>query len=343
MVCCRKVREVLIVSSQMSVPNIESFVGRISNRLIKLFEYERAKKIINIDDLYRAQEKSEEDLKSIRTLDQLDPGQNPFHAVYVSAHNLISVIAEKLSGLKELAEFSKVVANAEETYMPGYPPMSPVTNSIFSFWSLFDLRLGISKETIGTCVLDLTEVLRINDGLAELIQNLQSSRLGVYVHRGVDERGNVLLYEIFTHRLYKCHSSSTYQGNEGELWLVRLAVPPFSLSDQYIAMTTPYVLLNSNQSDWENYFEHLLPRLGISPPLMAYEELMKYGLIPDYWNEYIFQAYANHIDTAIFLVGTPDKPHTLPHFDPDSAHVLIYRRFEHRTRKGKHGRRRQKN
>ena len=94
--------------------------------------------------------------------------------------------------------------------------------------------------------------------------------------------------------------------------------PPVDSSEQYVTITTPYVLLNSSCRDWESYFHGLVPRLGINPPLLAYEELMKYGLIPDYWNEYIFQAYANHIDNAIYLLGTPDRPESLPHYNPDS-------------------------
>jgi len=32
-----------------------------------------------------------------------------------------------------------VVGDAEETYMPGWPPMSPVSISFFAAWALFDL------------------------------------------------------------------------------------------------------------------------------------------------------------------------------------------------------------
>jgi hypothetical protein len=57
----------------------------------------------------------------------------------------------------------------------------------------------------------------------------------------------------------------------------------------------------------------------MNPPILAYEELMKYGLIPNYWNEYVFLAYSNHRDNVIFLFGIPDKPETLPHFSPNTS------------------------
>ena len=45
-------------------------MGVVSNKLIKLLEYERSRKIINIDSLYKAQKMSKENLKAIKTPDQ---------------------------------------------------------------------------------------------------------------------------------------------------------------------------------------------------------------------------------------------------------------------------------
>lgn len=294
-------------------------MGIISAKLRKRFNDIKNQKIINIKDLHEAKKKSEEDLKSIKTPQQLGTDYHPFHAVYVSTQNLVSLLAENLTVFEELDELSSKVEKAQDTYMPDYPPMSPVTQSFFTFWAFFDLRFGIDKETIGTCIIDLNDILQIDEGTIELIKNLQSSKIGIYAHKGCNKDGSINLYEIFTHKEYKCYSSSTYQGNEGEIWLVRLAPPPFSLSDLYITITTPYVINNSKQRDWEEYFERVLPGIGINPPLLAYNELMKYGIIPDYWNEYIFQAYSNYINTAIFLYGIPDKSEDLPHFDPDTC------------------------
>ncbi len=294
-------------------------MGRISNKLKKNFTNLKNQKIINIDDMRKAQKQSEEDLKTIKTPQQLGADYHPSHAVYVSTQNLVSLIAENLSGLEEMDEFAKIVTKSEDTYMPGYPPMSPVTNSVFTFWTLFDLRFGVDKETIGTCLTEIGEILQIEEGTIELIQNLQSSRMGIYEHQGTDENGDVYLYEIFTHKRYKCYSSSSYTGKEGEIWLVRIAPPPFEINDQYIAITTPYVILGTSRRDWESYFERVLLKMAIHPPLLAYNELLKYGLIPDYWNEYIFQAYSNHLDNVIYLFGIPDRPQSLPHFNPDTC------------------------
>lgn len=41
--------------------------------------------------------------------------------------------------------------------------------------------------------------------------------------------------------------------------------------------------------------------------------LMKYGLKLNYWNEYIFEAYAGHETSAVFLRGLPDVDASRPH------------------------------
>ena len=107
-------------------------------------------KIINIDDLYEARKESEEDLKTIKTPQQLGVDYHPSHAVYVSTQNLVSLIAEKLSVLLSMKKYARIVGKSQDTYMPGYPPMSPITTSFFTFWAFFDVRFGADKETIGT-------------------------------------------------------------------------------------------------------------------------------------------------------------------------------------------------
>ena len=45
---------------------------------------------------------------------------------------------------------------------------------------------------------------------------------------------------------------------------------------------------------------------------------MKFGLNRHYWNEYIFEGYANHQDDMILLAGFPDIPLSRPHSDENS-------------------------
>jgi hypothetical protein len=108
-------------------------------------------------------------------------------------------------------------------------------------------------------------------------------------------------------------------GRAREFCFARIVPPPFDIGDYHVAVTTPYIIIGSSVDDWAAYFGRMIPRFGMAPPVASYVELMKYGVVPDYWSEYIFQAYSNFQNNAIFLHGIPDKPKSLPHFDPEST------------------------
>ena len=120
------------VSIQKSISLLQIIMGMISAKLRKLFEDIRNQKIIDIQDLHDAKKKSEEDLKSVKSPQELGNDYHPFHAVYISTQNLVSVLGENLTFLEELDEFSRKYQKSEDTYIPGYPPMSPNTKSLFS-------------------------------------------------------------------------------------------------------------------------------------------------------------------------------------------------------------------
>ncbi len=304
-------------------------MGRIAFSIKKRIELLSSQKIIEFSDFKSALSKSREDVKTIKSLEEFGGGLHPFHAVYSSVQNLVSVLMENLSAFKELSAFSENVEKALDAYMPGYPPMSPVTHSQFSYWAIFDLRFGVDMETIGTCIKEMSDVLEIGTDTAELIGNLQETRLGVYSHRGINEDGTISLFEIYANKEYRCCSANNYLGNEGEIWLVRLAPPPFSLGDLHVMVTTPYILKPESENDWKQFFDRSVPRFGINPPILAYNELMKYGIFAEYWNEYIFQAYSGHTDSVIFLQGIPDKSETMPCFDPQSCVDLSKSKTQH--------------
>ena len=69
-------------------------------------------------------------------------GSDPCFAVYTHAQALVSIAAEHLSATKEARQFTRIVSEVEDIYMPSYPPMSPVTSSHFAMWSLFDVQFG---------------------------------------------------------------------------------------------------------------------------------------------------------------------------------------------------------
>ncbi len=93
------------------------------------------------------------EVKSIESL--VAGGSHPLHAAYSSAQNYLSVFSELASPLREFKNFTRVVDDAEETYMPGWPPMSPVSISFFAAWALLDLPVAATGETICSCAVEI--------------------------------------------------------------------------------------------------------------------------------------------------------------------------------------------
>ena len=250
------------------------------------------------------------DVRDIETL--VKDGHDPLHAVYISVQNITSVFAECVSVLPELEPYYDVIAAAEDEYMPDAPPMSPLTRSYFTTWAFFDFRFGDGMETIGTCLLDVSDRLGLNPGLVEGIRLFQESRMGIYEHVGT-QGGRVRLRELVTGKGFDTLCTSGYGGKPGELWNVRLCPPLADLVEYHVTITTPYVLTQASKSDWTAYLNRAMLQLKGVDEDQRLHDLLKYGLDVHHWNEFVFQAYHHHQYDAIFLAGLPDVKGSLPH------------------------------
>lgn len=248
---------------------------------------------------------------------------DPLHALYAYAQNHLGAMIEQLSQVPALGKLTDAYAAAEQEYMPSGPPMSPLTTSYFTSWGAFDLAVGVKRESFASIALALYRQLCPEAALLAVFETLQRSRLGVYRHDGSAGR-YMQLTELITERAFKAIAPSGYPGQRGELWLARVLppLPRFKPSDHAVVFTTPYLLgeLDNNghcrlarEVDWRAYFARTLATMKSPDPIVAYGELMKYGLSRHYWNEYIFLAYFNHRQDSIFLSGWPDRPDSLPH------------------------------
>lgn len=251
--------------------------------------------------------------KDVRDVEMLvKDGHDPLHAVYVSVQNIVSVFAECVSVLPELEPYDDVIADAEDEYMPDAPPMSPLTRSYFTTWAFFDFRFGSGLETIGTCLLDISDRLELDPGLVEATRQFQESRMGVYEHVGT-RGGRIQLRELVTGRDFDTVCTSGYVGKPGELWYVRLCPPILDLVEYYVTITTPYILTQATKSDWTAYLNRAMLQVKGGEEDCRLHELLKYGLSVHHWNEFVFQAYHHHQYDAIFLAGLPDVKGSLPH------------------------------
>lgn len=280
----------------------------IADKVVRKLKDAGRAKVVNLADIIAGRQRADdlkEQVASGRELAEFHPA----HAPYVYAQNQTSLLSEQLTELKEMAPFVKIISKAEELHMPGGPPISPLTTSYFTSWAFFDACAGPSRETIATTILAVGEAFGMHRDLSSLIQSMQGSRMGIYVHRGV-EHGLAVLEDIVTAKVCHAVSASGYRGEKGELWYVRCLPPPFS-GAPHVVFTTPYVLLEPGFREWIAYFSRAVE--GGAARIADYECHMKYGPTRDYWNAFVFEAYVNHRKDAIYLAGLPDVPESRPH------------------------------
>ncbi len=295
-------------------------MGPISKKIIAGLKKAKNKKIINFKELKEAKTHAENLEKTIISKEDLGK-HDPIHAMYIYAQNKVSVLVEQLSGLSAVSKLTNILEQADETYMPSFPPQSPVTQSYFTCWGFFDLSVGIKKESFGTILLDVLRTIKADPGLITIIECMQSSRMGIFVHKGIQDR-YVILEELITGEEHKLIVPSGYQGKKDEIWYVRVMPAPFpELNYGYsVAFTTPYIIVDlngqigasANRENWEAFFDRNLKASNDKDRINAYESFMKHGENKFYWNEYIIEGYVNYQSDIIFLAGFPDIPLSMP-------------------------------
>lgn len=123
----------------------------LTSKIINALRKGKQSKVVNLEGFKLAKEYSQELNATFSKMNQRD-NLDPLHSYYAFSQNHMSILTEQLSGLPALQKLTNVYANADEEYMPQGPPVSPLTLSYFSCWSLFDLNVGIHKESFGYIV-----------------------------------------------------------------------------------------------------------------------------------------------------------------------------------------------
>ncbi len=284
----------------------------IADKLIKTLRSQVGAKVVDFGAVMEGRKNAEDLQKTVASPEALAE-YHPAHARYIYAQNQASVMAEQLTMRPELDRFTRLIGKAEDDYEPSGPPMSPLTNSFFTCWALFDACIGLERETLGTITMAVGNAFGMPNDLIRLIALMQDSRMGVYVHEGTDG-GAIVLRELVTNRRCKAICPSGHAGQAGELWYARVLPPPPAAGiEVHVVFTTPYVLVEPGERAWLAYFDRTLPEGPADKRNAAYETHMKWGPARDYWSEFVFEAYANHRHEAIFLKGLPDVPESRPH------------------------------
>ena len=283
----------------------------MADKLVKKLRAFKNDKVVDLSAVREGKNNAEELQKTVVTRDDL-ADLHPAHAMYVYAQNQTSLIAEQVIMLPEMERFARLIGKAEDEYLPGGPPMSPLTTSFFTCWAFFDACVGLGRETLGTILMAASKELGIHEGLVRLIGLMQDSRMAVFAHEGTDG-DRLVLRELVTDRVSRTICPSGYMGHPGELWYARVLPPPTPQLEEHVVFTTPYVLKEPGEREWLAYFDRTLSDGPRERQLAALERHMKWGPTRDYWTEFVFEAYAGHQTEVIFLVGLPDVAESRPH------------------------------
>ena len=298
----------------------QSRKASLSEKLRAKFIVARAQKIIPLQEFAQIKRDVAANIEGLRSAQEIArSGGDPVFALYASAAQLLSFCCQVLLGMPELQRFSERLVDLEDDYMPGYPPMSPITDSFYAMWTLCDLRITSGTETLAELFINLGDLFSLDASYLELLNKLVGSRMGVYEHCGFKGK-MIMLRELVSNKEILFVGNSGYPGKKGELWYVRTAPPPIESIPYWTGMGTPYVLRFPEKNEWLKFFERNSIRSSEVGYERRLESFLKFGPSSRYWSEFIFEGYSAYNDGAVFLWGLPDVAESRPHsdsFDPD--------------------------
>jgi hypothetical protein len=281
-------------------------------------------------DLRRTARKPVIDLAAMRDLQQMQreiagsadetSPLPPNHAAWMHVFKVLGSLAHLALSTSALRKLADRVAAADDEYMPGGPPQSPILDSFFTSWWMADLTVGPVRESMCSVLADVGPALGMPAEVCRYARLLGQSRMGVYRMTDLgDDR--VELVELVTDSRVTARLPSDLHGR-GELWLTRLLPPIVEGDGDWVVWTTPYRLDGPKcLAQWLAYCERVV---GTAVPADRTERIARHFKASDEprrWSEFVMNGYAGVTDIGeIVLCGVPDRPKTLPqHPDYDEV------------------------
>lgn len=253
--------------------------------------------------------------------EMIEEGADPQFVLYTTVQTQLLMMAAMLEDSGAVDAYHEAFEAGLEEYMPGFPPMSPVTDSLFHSWALCDLKFGADKDNIGQLATMMLSEVGMPAELRELCGKLVSSRMGIY--ETLDVLGEQLVVrELVTGCELLVDVPTGYLGEEGELRFVRLAPPAVHDAEYFTELTTPYILEGHSSDDWTRYLQSVMPESVVASEGAGSTQVEDrlaavfkddLGTMP--WLEFVFQSYSGFAEDVIYLTGIPDAPASLPHSD----------------------------
>lgn len=203
-------------------------MGKITKALRRECEYAQKRKLVPFTALAEAARAAESTPDYQELVRQ---GHDPVHAVYTTTINLASTFLEFAADLPPFEAVLEFLSDAQDLYMPGYPPLSPITGSLFGTWTLFDVPFGPDQETVGECFAGLFDVLELGELREQALDQLRRSRLGLY-ELTASGGNRVHLREVVTNAELEALIPTGFRGETGQCLLVRL-LPPLNGETPY--------------------------------------------------------------------------------------------------------------
>jgi hypothetical protein len=172
--------------------------------------------VVKLRDFVQGRQAARKQLAEVKSVESLvAAGHNPLHAAHLHGQNYLSVFGELANRLSEFETYRAAVAGAEETYVPGWPPVSPVSVSFFTSGSCLICLLAIPMKLSAPCALEIGQAFGISDDLALTLEVMGESAMGVYEHLGWHD-GTAGLHDTIDGQIYPCIVPSNYVGRPGE-------------------------------------------------------------------------------------------------------------------------------
>ncbi len=296
-----------LVKAQPPKIPVEAVLAR---NLVASIKRQVADKVINLKDLLAGRAMAAETQQTVVTEEEL-ASLHPAHAAYVFAQNQVSVLAEQLTALPEMAPFAELISKAEDEYMPSGPPMSPLTLLLHLLGLLRRLGQGSPGDDrqlhsrAWRRGRDAGRVAAPDRLHAEITHGPVCARGQWTRARDPPRPGH--------RRSLPGHRPRGLQGPRRRAVVRARFPPPTPAIAEHVVFPTPYLVLKPGPREWEAYFRRVLPDAPKQARLDAYQQHMKFGPSPRYWTEYVFEGYVNHELNVIFLRGLPDVPESRPH------------------------------
>ncbi len=266
-----------------------------------------------------------------------DPAERQKDA-YLRAVTYCMAVSIEMSKIKCGKAMIDEIHEGNDEYMPDYPPMSPVTHSVFYSRAFMTFRFGPESETAIEKIVQLLTHWKASAEAINVMRRLSHSRMGIFQTIDIMDQF-ITVRELLTEREFRLQTSTPHRAAVGELRLIRVAVPVQDDEDCFFEITTPYILRGHSAEQWTRCLESDLPDSDGRPdplygpdiehPCLPKSEtadmlaaMFENDCGPMPWFEFVMDGYSTHTPDSITLSGIPDRLETLPHndeYDPQAS------------------------